>query len=57
MYAWIWRHLPGRWPVRFVVATLLVVAVVAVLFTEVFPWAENSLPFLKVTVDQGGAAR
>ena len=55
MYAWIWRHLPGRWPVRLVVASLLVVAVVAVLFTEVFPWAENSLPFLKVTVDQGGA--
>jgi hypothetical protein len=55
MYGWIWRHLPGRWPLRLAIATMLVAAVVAVLFTVVFPWAEHTLPFLDVTVDQGGA--
>ncbi len=52
MYAWIWRHLPGHRPVRTVVALVLVAVVVLVLFTTVFPWAENALPFLQVTVDQ-----
>ena len=52
MYGWIWRHLPGPWPARTALALILVVAVVALLFTSVFPWAERSLPFLDVTVDQ-----
>jgi hypothetical protein len=52
MYAWIWRHLPGPWPVRTLVAVVLLAAVVLLLFTTVFPWAEDSLPFLQVTVDQ-----
>ena len=52
MYAWIWRHLPGPVPVRLVIALALVAAVVLLLFTTVFPWAEQSLPFLDVTVDQ-----
>ena len=52
MYGWIWRHLPGPWPVRTALALVLVVGVVALLFTSVFPWAERSLPFLDVTVDQ-----
>jgi hypothetical protein len=51
VYAWIWRHLPGPWPARLVISLALVVAVVALLFTMVFPWAEHSLPFLRVTVD------
>ena len=50
MYAWIWRHLPGPTAVRSVVAAALVLGVVAVLFTVVYPWAERSLPFLDVTV-------
>ena len=37
---------------RTVVALVLVAAVVLLLFTTVFPWAESSLPFLHVTVDQ-----
>jgi len=52
VYAWIWRHLPGPVPVRLVVAMALVAAVVLLLFTTVFPWAEQSLPFLDLTVDQ-----
>jgi hypothetical protein len=52
MYGWIWRHLPGPWPAQTVQALVLVAAVVLLLFTIVFPWAEQSLPFLKVTVDQ-----
>ena len=57
MYAWIWRHLPGPTPARAALATVLVLAVVLLLFTVVFPWAEDSLPFLKVTVDQSGGAQ
>lgn len=51
MYGWIWRHLPGPWPARLLVAVALAAAVVALLFTQVFPWAEHALPFLEVTVD------
>lgn len=51
MYGWMWRHLPGPLPVRALAAALLALAVVAVLFEWVFPWAERSLPFLDVTVD------
>jgi hypothetical protein len=52
MYAWIWRHLPGSLPFRIVLAAVIVAGVVLLLFTRVFPWAEQSLPFLKVTVDE-----
>ena len=52
MYAWIWRHLPGPIPVRLLAAAVLVAGIVLLLFSTVFPWAEDSLPFLKVTVDQ-----
>lgn len=52
MYGWIWRHLPGPLPLRLLLALALAAAVVLVLFTTVFPWAESSLPFLDVTVDQ-----
>lgn len=57
MYAWVWRHLPGPWPTKLVVAVLLVAAIVALLFTVVFPWVEPRLPFTNVTVDdeQSGA--
>jgi hypothetical protein len=52
VYAWIWRHLPGPWPLRLVLALALAASVVLLLFTTVFPWAEQSLPFLDVTVDE-----
>jgi hypothetical protein len=56
MYGWVWRHLPGPWPVRLVIALLLFLAVVAVLFVWVFPWVETLLPFTDVTVDESAAA-
>lgn len=51
MYPWIWRHLPGPLPARALLALLLVAGLVVVLFEVVFPWAENALPFLDVTVE------
>jgi hypothetical protein len=52
VYAWIWRHLPGPTSVRLLAAAVVVAGIVLLLFSTVFPWAEDSLPFLKVTVDQ-----
>jgi len=51
VYPWIWRHLPGPTPVRVVLCLAAFVAIVAVLFTWVFPWLEPRLPFTDVTVD------
>lgn len=50
MYAWIWRRLPGPWPLRALISVVLVFAVLAVLFQVVFPWVEPRLPFNHVTV-------
>jgi hypothetical protein len=51
VYGWIWRHLPGGTALRAAQATLLVVAVAALLLFVVFPWVEPRLPFNQVTVD------
>jgi hypothetical protein len=45
VYGWLWRHLPGPWPARAALATVLAAAVVVVLFLVVFPWLEPRLPF------------
>ena len=50
MYAWIWRHLPGGTAGRLALSLVLVLAVVALLFFVVLPWAEPHLPFNSVTV-------
>ena len=52
MYAWIWRKLPGPTAVKAVEALVLLVAVVLLLFTVIFPWLEPRLPFNDVTVDE-----
>ena len=52
MYAELWQRLPGPTPVRALIALALILLVVVVLFLWVFPWAEEHLPFLEVTVDQ-----
>jgi hypothetical protein len=54
MYAEMWQRLPGPTPVRALISLALMLIVVTVLFLWVFPWAEQHLPFLNVTVDQGG---
>ena len=51
VYPWIWRQLPGPWPVKTLLAVVMFAAVVAVLMFWVFPWAEQALPFLNVTVE------
>lgn len=50
MYAFAWRHLPGPWPVRLLLALLLVLGVVALLFLLVFPAVEPLLPFDEITL-------
>lgn len=51
MYGWLWRRLPGPWPVRLVETVALLVGVVALLFYIVFPAADPHLPFNDVTVN------
>lgn len=51
MYVWIWRKLPGGLPGKVAGCLVLVVAVVALLFLVVFPWASPKLPFNHVTVN------
>lgn len=50
MYGWIWRHLPGPTAAKVLQATVLFLAVVALLFFVVFPWVEPMLP-----IDDGGS--
>ncbi|WP_405005474.1 hypothetical protein OHV13_15745 [Kitasatospora purpeofusca] len=54
MYGWIWRHLPGNILVKAAISVLLVLGLVYLLFTYIFPWAEPLLPFGDVTVDGNG---
>ena len=50
MYVWIWRRLPGPLVLRLLQALVLLLAVLYVLFTWVFPWVEAQLPYNDVTV-------
>ena len=50
MYAWLWRKLPGRPPVRLLTAALLVLLAVAVLWYVVFPLMEPAVTLDEVTV-------
>lgn len=51
MYGFLWRHLPGPWPVRLVESLALLVGAVALLFYVVFPAVDPHLPFNDVTVN------
>jgi hypothetical protein len=44
MYAWLWRRLPGRTLARAGMLALIILAVAAVLWFYVFPWASLHLP-------------
>jgi hypothetical protein len=52
VYSWIWRKLPGGLPGKLVGSAILVLAVLALLFLVVFPYAEPRLPWNDVTVTQ-----
>ncbi|MEV4705621.1 hypothetical protein [Actinoplanes sp. NPDC049316] len=53
MYAWIWRKLPfGLWG-KLTSSIVLAVAVGALLWYVVFPWATPLLPFDDVQVGTG----
>lgn len=54
MYAAIWRALPGPLLVRVLLALIIVAAVVAVLFTLVFPAIEPYIPINEQTVGDLG---
>ena len=51
MYGWLWRHLPGPFAVKFVLALALLLGVVALLMFVVFPWLDTLLPFNNVSVN------
>lgn len=50
MYAWLWRRLPGPWPVRLLIYLVLIAVVIYALFIWVFPWAEETFDINNVTV-------
>ena len=50
MYSWVWRHLPGPWPVRLLIFMVMLAAIVFALFMWAFPWAEDALNITDVTV-------
>lgn len=52
MYSWIWRTLPGPTMAKIVGCLVLFLAVTALLFFVIFPWAEPYLPFDQVQVGQ-----
>ena len=51
MYGALWRVLPGPAWVRILLVLILLVAVVFVLFTWVFPWVDGIMNPIEVTVD------
>lgn len=54
MYAFIWRHLPGPWIVRLLIALMLIAAVCYLLMQFIFPVIAPFMPFNDATVDEGG---
>jgi hypothetical protein len=49
MYRWVWQRLPGGPGTRTVELALVLLAVAALLWLVVFPWASLTLP-----IDQAG---
>ena len=50
-YGWLWRRLPGSWPLKTPILAAAAAGICVLLFLVVFPWAEPRLPFNHVTVD------
>ena len=54
MYGSLWRRLPGRWPLKVAIISVVVAALCVLLFAVVFPWVEPRLPVNHVTVGGTG---
>lgn len=52
MYGALWRALPGPWAVRLLLISLLLLALVAILFAYVFPAVAPFMPFNDQTVEE-----
>ncbi len=50
MYAYLWRTLPGRRPVKIILLVVLLVALVLLLMEVVFPWVSDQMLYTDVTV-------
>ena len=50
MYGWLWRHLPGRAPVRVALLVVVAAAVLAACFLWLFPAISPLMPFNDTTV-------
>lgn len=57
MYGWLWRRLPGGTSAKVLQSAVLGLAVLALLFLVIFPWASQHVPFLRVTVEDPAAAQ
>jgi hypothetical protein len=57
VYSWIWRHLPFGLAGRMIGSLLLVGAIAALLWYQVFPNIEQYMPFTdgQITGTEGGA--
>ena len=51
MYSYLWRVLPGGVVAKLAASLILIIAVVALLFLVVFPWAGPKLPYNHATVN------
>ncbi|AIU31487.1 Hypothetical protein Cul210931_2175 [Corynebacterium ulcerans] len=50
MYGLLWRCLPGPWPIKFLLALVVAVAVFFLLMEVVFPWVSTLMPYNDVAV-------
>ncbi len=50
MYGWMWRHMPGPWPLRLVIVLAVLVGVFFLMMDVVFPWVETLMPYGDVSV-------
>lgn len=50
MYAYLWRSLPGPWPIKTALLTVLLSALVLLLMEITFPWISAQMPYTNVTV-------
>jgi hypothetical protein len=55
MYGWLWRYTPGPWWAKVILFAAVAAAIVAILFTTLFPWLSPLLPFNYVTVGEDDA--